>query len=320
MVILEIVGAEGKLPRIERISQNSVSIGRGYDNDIVLDDPYVDAHHLQLELNDEGLWHANDLNSENGTRLAQQVIQEADIPLGAELIIGKTHIRLLAPTEGVAPTLLLHGFEHYLLNFRSYKWMFSLVLSALALRCLTVYLTSTDSDIKFVEFFNAARDAVLGPIIIAALCSLIARLLRGESRFRPIFNLIMTVTIVAILFELVLNVIFYNFPSNDWRVFTQYLTNILVLTLVGYFILFLTTRLSNRARRVVAALSIIGFISSYAIKQNSVNDRFTNYPQYDGKVLPPMVLFRDGEDPKYFLSRLTNNFDEADQLALGEEE
>ena len=43
----------------------TVKLGRGRDNDVILDDPKVSSHHAQLSFGREG-WLVGDLNSRNG--------------------------------------------------------------------------------------------------------------------------------------------------------------------------------------------------------------------------------------------------------------
>ena len=48
-IIIEILGWGGKSRRQFRVESDSVSIGRGYDNDIVLADPHISPAHLHLK-------------------------------------------------------------------------------------------------------------------------------------------------------------------------------------------------------------------------------------------------------------------------------
>jgi hypothetical protein len=49
-----------------RVDGDSATIGRAYDNDVVLDDPYVAAHHARVARDAQGEIVAHDLGSENG--------------------------------------------------------------------------------------------------------------------------------------------------------------------------------------------------------------------------------------------------------------
>lgn len=50
----------------QRCDGAEVTIGRGYDNDVVVDDPFVSARHLRVQRDEQGRLVAEDLGSANG--------------------------------------------------------------------------------------------------------------------------------------------------------------------------------------------------------------------------------------------------------------
>ena len=109
MVVIEIIGSEGKTPRFERPRQSVIHIGRALDNDVIIDDPYIDAHHIVLDTSEEH-WHVTDLDSANGTFKARNSIKTASVESGDELLIGKTHIRIFSVDHQVPAARSLRGF------------------------------------------------------------------------------------------------------------------------------------------------------------------------------------------------------------------
>jgi len=66
-----------------------VRIGRAHDNDIVIDDPRVSRHHLELRWQAElERFLAVDLNSSGGTLLNGQAIQQCPLENGDVLLLG----------------------------------------------------------------------------------------------------------------------------------------------------------------------------------------------------------------------------------------
>ena len=55
--------------RVYGLAGEVASIGRGYDNDVILDDPYVARRHLRYSRDEAGQLVAEDLGSINGTFL-----------------------------------------------------------------------------------------------------------------------------------------------------------------------------------------------------------------------------------------------------------
>lgn len=83
-----------------------VTIGRGLDNDIILSDGSISAHHVRLEKNAEGQIELYNLSQENGTRINGQLVKQSPIPLTlpAQLLVGNRAIRLLSSDMSVEST------------------------------------------------------------------------------------------------------------------------------------------------------------------------------------------------------------------------
>jgi pSer/pThr/pTyr-binding forkhead associated (FHA) protein len=64
-----------------RIGADAITLGRAWDNDIVLDDAHVAAHHLRIARDAEGRWIAEDLGSINGLRVEGERRAQARVEL-----------------------------------------------------------------------------------------------------------------------------------------------------------------------------------------------------------------------------------------------
>ena len=69
-VIIELLGWGGKRQRYFTVEGNSVTIGRSYQNDVVLDDAHISPNHLRLDAV-EGGWLLTDLQSLNGVEIVK---------------------------------------------------------------------------------------------------------------------------------------------------------------------------------------------------------------------------------------------------------
>jgi pSer/pThr/pTyr-binding forkhead associated (FHA) protein len=87
-----------------RCTGDEICIGRGYDNDVVLDDPFLSARHLRLRRDDDGGWVAEDQGSANGLYTARGKARLDRIALDGDQIIraGHTLLRLRAADWPVA--------------------------------------------------------------------------------------------------------------------------------------------------------------------------------------------------------------------------
>ncbi|GAB4200030.1 MAG: hypothetical protein OHK0013_10710 [Sandaracinaceae bacterium] len=74
-------------------SGDRLSIGSAAGNDLVLDDPQVSRFHVQLQVTKEGIA-LHDAGSTNGTFLAGARLERAVVPVGTELVMGQSRVRL----------------------------------------------------------------------------------------------------------------------------------------------------------------------------------------------------------------------------------
>lgn len=68
------------------------SIGRGLDNQIILEDPMVSRHHAEIYLRGSE-WYIKDLNSTNGTYVNGHAIREKALEHGDRITLGSVDIR-----------------------------------------------------------------------------------------------------------------------------------------------------------------------------------------------------------------------------------
>ena len=103
-VILEVVRPDGTR-EWRRLESHPLTIGRGFANDLILDDPYVDARHARISLED-GRLQIHDLGSVNGIVVGgTRTGTSLSVETGLEVRLGRTRLRFRDPEEPVAPAL-----------------------------------------------------------------------------------------------------------------------------------------------------------------------------------------------------------------------
>ena len=110
-VIIEVLGWGGRRRQYYQVDADQVSIGRGYDNDIVLPDPHISANHLRLDASGDG-WAITDLESMNGLQVLKNPGPDASVlASGSEIKVGRTRLRIVAKNHPLEVTKLLHRLE-----------------------------------------------------------------------------------------------------------------------------------------------------------------------------------------------------------------
>jgi hypothetical protein len=107
-VILEILDRFGKVRERHKLDRFPVRIGRGYNNDIILDDPFVSPNHIEILMDGNGHLLASDLKSENGLFSLHPLRRHELLTIedNQRIRIGHTDIRLRSGNFQIRETII----------------------------------------------------------------------------------------------------------------------------------------------------------------------------------------------------------------------
>jgi hypothetical protein len=180
MMFVEVLDRHGEVRSRQRLAGDAFTIGRAYDNDLILDDPYVAPHHLRVERDADGHAVATDLGSRNGLYLLNpsRRVQRAQLGQDTRVRIGRTQLRFRDAAFPVAPELeaqasrpRLHGVRFYL----------AFALTA-ALFAADGYSTVFEPAVTG-QVLAAVLAALLGVFAWAGMWSLVGRLATRRAQF-----------------------------------------------------------------------------------------------------------------------------------------
>lgn len=110
LAVIEVLGRNGQSVRRERLATLPAVIGRGFEADLALDDPYLAASHLMLDADEENGFTLTDLGSLNGfsitARGKQRQHTTVHIKAGDAIRLGHTQIRIWRADSVLAPEIL----------------------------------------------------------------------------------------------------------------------------------------------------------------------------------------------------------------------
>jgi hypothetical protein len=180
MMWIEILSRQREVAARFRITASEVRIGRGYDNDVVIDDPYVAAQHLRVVRRDDGSLVAEDVGSANGTFIDGSKIGLSDFVVdGKQLIrIGQTYLRIRDVNHAVERELIAPPERHVL------PIILALVIgvSVLAIDALKIWLTQT-SEPRASTYFTPLLTVAGTLLVWVGLWALLCRIFAGLSHF-----------------------------------------------------------------------------------------------------------------------------------------
>jgi hypothetical protein len=164
-----------------RYEHDTVTIGRGYDNDAVIDDPYVAPRHLRIRREGEGELIAEDLGSQNGF-YDEAGRRQQRLPLSGDTLIriGQTWLRVRESTFAVAPE------RHLPPARRAWPWLLVLLVLAAGFQLLSTWLDDVWERSDTVSMY-------LGPLLGGSLAvamwvglwAFLSRVFLGQARAVP---------------------------------------------------------------------------------------------------------------------------------------
>jgi hypothetical protein len=187
MIWVEILSRHNEIAARFRLSEPEARIGRGYNNDIIVDDPYVAAEHLHLFRDESGQLVVEDLGSTNGIYLngGQQRLARIVVDGKQPIRIGQTLLRIRDGSFAVEPERVGSPDRNRL----------PIVLAAL----LAIALLGLDeARIWLVQTVEVQPTTYLGPLLgmvitvlgWAGMWALLSRIFSGSSWF--LRNLLIT--------------------------------------------------------------------------------------------------------------------------------
>jgi hypothetical protein len=157
---------------------DGILVGRGYDNDIVLDDPYVAAHHLRISRDENGSLFAEDLGSANGLFLDRdrRRVSRAALDHGGPIRIGRTFLRVREPGYAVSPERIA------LPPARIWPHILGLAMALLGLELLSAWLGETGQS-KLGDYLGRILILFGFVILWTTAWAILSRIFSGRARF-----------------------------------------------------------------------------------------------------------------------------------------
>lgn len=184
-MFVEVRNAKGVLTARIRVTGERVRVGRAPDNDVVVEDEYVDAHHLEARPAEGGAAvRVHDLGSTNGTRLNDVRLgsDETLVPFGTAVQLGRSHLVFRSATAAVADARALPEEEPKLFAYDRWPAWSALGVAMLVFTAGAWFISYDPFGVAEVVGFALIFGVFL--LFWAGAWAVGTRAFTGRSRFR----------------------------------------------------------------------------------------------------------------------------------------
>jgi cation transport ATPase len=311
LMFVEVLERGGDVRLRVRILNFPFTIGRGYDNDLILDDPYVAAHHLSIERAEDGAVSAKDLASRNGLYLLDPPRQVQTVALDQDLRlrIGHTQLRFRDAAFAVEPELEARPSKQTLRRGLT----FQLILIATALLLFANVYLATFDETQPVQMVATVLTLLLAAFAWAGTWSFFGKLATRHSNFYAHgINTLLGIAALSVIYE-ISGYLSFALSANTM----ESLSLVASAGVVGAM-LYRHIRLVSRAplRRVAATASLLAalLLGSVWLVDYSASLTYTSNFDYAPNLKAPAFRLVSPESPAKFLDEAGKLRKEIDRL------
>lgn len=314
LAFIEVLGRHGDVVARHPVYRWPVRAGRGYDADIILDDPFVAPRHVQIEPAVDGRFKVTDLDSVNGISLppSPQRVSSGEVGPDDIVRVGQTQIRVRAPSYAVRPELRLRAMSLY-------RRPLSFALVAAALLGLVVWnawIANIQEDQKLFMVFPVVGVCIIVGIWIS-VWSLVSRMVGGRANFAA-HGFVACASFAALMLTMTL----VDYSSFAFHV--RWLNHVGTAAAAAIFayMLYRHLRLNSRAARrklgvIAGVVSVAAFGAAAGLELAGESAR-EGMQRYDPTLKPPAFLWVPGTTPEAFLGEAARLKRRVDALARAE--
>ncbi|WP_434379741.1 FHA domain-containing protein [Melittangium boletus] len=317
VIFLEVLEDEEGLAARHRLERFPVTVGRGYTNDIILDDPKVSAAHLLLERTAEGAVVLRDVGSQNGTFRVEPWGRLAELTLtdDVRVSVGDTVLRFRARSHAVEDTLISAVVDAPRRQFFDRPFAFPLALGVAVLAALFFeYLTNYQKT-----NWGTLALAVVLPVASAFIWSTLWSVASKVTRRRFFFGAHGAIGSLGFLgliaVPLLLELLTYSLSLGTW---TRWVMHAGYLAWLG-FVLFWHLRYVTRAEPRRLVWMLVGILTCFGALTRAASlldaEEFSAALNFDRTLLPPAFRWSSDQNVDAFFEKSRDIQAEVDALA-----
>jgi hypothetical protein len=250
---IETLARNGDVLHRHRVDTLPIRLGRGYDNDFIVDDDYAAPRHAVVELDADGALVLRDLGTRNG--VVHKGRRHDRIVIAGDTVVrmGHTSLRVRAADFPVPPEVVdrtMHGWEGALPGLAGI-----MLVGAVAL--FTRWLSDTQS-FEYIRYLQALAYFIGAALLWAGIWAFANRLFGRHARLGRHLFIVGCGLVAQVAYQMLATMLGYGFSMEA---FTRYSSHVGIALLAGMVYFHLCTIKPQNRRRyrwICVALAVMG--------------------------------------------------------------
>jgi hypothetical protein len=294
---IETLARNGDVLHRHQVGELPIHLGRGYDNDFIVDDDYAAARHAVVEAGADGQLVLRDLGTRNG--VVHRGRRHDSIVLTGDTVVrmGHTSLRVRAADFPVPPELVdrtMHGWEGALPGLTGIALVTVFTL-------FSTWLRDTQS-FQLSRYLMALAAGVGVAVVWSGVWAFANRLFGRHARLGRHLFIVGCALAAITLYELAASAAGYAFSLD---VLPRYGSHVTIALMAGMVYFHLTTVKPQRRRRFAAicvALALFG--SGLALIGNEQRNGRLADELYMSELLPPSIRVSSDHGVDQFMGQV----------------
>lgn len=296
IIIVETLGSHGRVQTRDRVAltpeKRHVTIGRGPQADVMLDDPYSAALHVSVEVTPDGAMLVSDLGSVNGIGVAgrrHKGAQQLPVPNGL-LQVGRTRLRVRFSSEALAP----ERADHAPIAPERGSPLWAAAAGGIVCAAYVAYSAWLDAP---RDMATTVVVAFVPALLLAgawiSLWALLSRVMQSEWRWLWHSAILFSVFAAYVLLLNFLDIAWYVFSLPQWET-REVLIGAIAFAVALHWHLTHASSLSRRHSVLIAVLLPAVVTGAGIWIQSRTQERDVNHIGVKEQIYPPVLRVRKG--------------------------
>lgn len=289
-LIVEHITSSNKTLQLFKVVGDTISIGRAYDNDIILQEEHISPYHAEISLNEGGELVLRDLDSVNGIKNAANRLLESNtlITSGDKFVLGKLTVRIMQVNHKVVEAKKLNFLEEFTSKINHWYWALALTSFVYLYYIFKAY-TSSIAKVEWPTLILDNLYIMLSFIVLSLIIGVLARIFKKEVKFFAIVTLTMALILIEECTAMVGNFLWFNWGESTMLGLGSELIDAGLIFCFLWGAFYLASNMNFKRISITSTVLLLGILGLSNLNYFDDDDVYL-YPSYSAIVLPSAYL------------------------------